>query len=122
MSITRIRALAGTQVIQSTNLVLTYLETKDENVFVEDGIPLIAPLNMNFTINTTSNADIMRQIVQSIERRQPYQVELDCGNGQILTMDGQGRFDGSCLFMEKQQYDFILKVTTVDGTEEYSAA
>jgi len=122
MSITRIRALAWTQEIQSTNLVLTYVETKDGNVFAEDGIPLIAPLNMNFTINTTSNADIMRQIVQSIERRQPLEVELDCGNGQILTMDGQGRFGGSCLFLEKQQYDFILRVTTAEWMQEYSAA
>lgn len=86
MSINKIRALVGKQVIESTNLVLTYLETRDGNIFVEDGIPLIAPLSMNFTLNTSAHADITKQIVQSIDRRQPYTVELDCGNGQSLLM------------------------------------
>jgi hypothetical protein len=81
--------LVGEQEIQSTNLVLTYLETKDGNVFAEDGIPLIAPLKMNFTINGTSNADVSKSIMQSIQRRQPYQVALDCGNGQQLPMSAE---------------------------------
>ena len=122
LSINKIRSLAWTQVIQSTNLVLTYVETREGNVFAEDGIPLIAPLNMNFVLNKWSNADIIKQVVQSIDRQSPYPVELDCGNGQILPMVGNGIFAGKCLFLEKQPYEFILRVTLPEWVEEYPAA
>jgi hypothetical protein len=123
LSVNKIRSLSGKQVIQSVNLVLSYVETRDGNIFAEDGIPLIAPLSMNFTLNKTSNADVIKDINASIQRQQPHGVELDCGNGQILPMDPRStQFIGSCLFVDKQPYEFILRVTDADGLQEYPAA
>gem|GEM_PF-3216042 len=105
----------------STNLIISYIETRDGRVPAETGIPLIAPMMMNYEINSSSNASIAREIANSIRNKAPYSVQLDCGNGQILPMQNTGRFNGSCLFMEKKQYDFTLLVNRGEGVEEFSA-
>jgi hypothetical protein len=86
------------------------LETKDGRIPAEGGIPLIAPMMMSYEINTSSNASIARDIANSIRNKRPFAVELDCGNGQILPMSASGAFVGTCLFMEKKEYSFLLRV------------
>lgn len=105
----------------STNLIVSYLETKDGRIPAEKWVPLIAPMMMSFDINDSSNASIAREVATSIRNKRPFAVELDCGNWQVLPMQASGRFAGTCLFMEKKQYDFVLRVDKGEGMEEYPA-
>ncbi len=107
----------------STNLIVSYIETKDGRIPAEKWIPLIAPMMMSFTVNDSSNASIAREIATSIRNKRPYAVELDCWNGQSLPMQANGQFVWSCLFMEKKQYNFTLNVDKWDWEwmKEYPA-
>lgn len=109
----------------TSNPVLTYVQTKDGPVFAEKWIPLIAPLTMTFKYNKQIfDTQIMRQIWTSSALQS---VELDCGNGQILQMSlSTGDFWWRCLFLEKKEYAFTMKVTYVKDkkveTKEFSAS
>jgi hypothetical protein len=68
-------------------LVLPYVETKDAPVWVNDGIPVVAPLKMRYQLNKTQ---VERNILPSLGgSAQLSSFEVDCGNGQILSATQQ---------------------------------
>ncbi len=119
LSITRIRSLWSKAKVITNMLVLPYVITKDKSVWVNDGIPVIAPLKMSYQLNKDQ---VDRNIVPSLwSNAQLNSFEVDCGNGQFLSANQQiylgetnNFFNGYCLYLSKWAYPISLKVNYLD--------
>lgn len=113
LSITKIRALSGATKIQTTQLALPYVVTRDKPIWVNEGIPLIAPLKMKYQLNKDQ---FDRNILPALAGNQVSSFILDCGNGQTLEGNNQMHlsansfFGEHCLYMTKGDYPVKLQV------------
>ncbi len=114
LSITRIRALSGATQIQTDQLALPYVVTKDKAIWVNEGVPLIAPMKMKYQLNKDQ---FDRNILPELAGNQVASFILDCGNGQQLEGNNQmhlsanSYFPEHCLYMNKGDYTIKLEVS-----------
>lgn len=121
LSISKIRSLWSKAKVITNMLVLPYLETKDKPIWVNDGIPVIAPLKMKYQLNKDQ---VDKNILPSLwSSAQLTSFEVDCGNGQTLSANqeiylGQTNnfFSDYCLYLTKWSYPISLKVNYLDRT------
>lgn len=113
LSITRIRALSGTTKIQTDQLALPYVVTADKAIWVNEGVPLIAPMKMKYQLNKDQ---FDRNILPDLAGNQVASFVLNCGNGQQLEGNNQmhlsanSYFAEHCLYMNKGDYPVTLEV------------
>jgi len=101
--------------INSQNLVLSYAEFKWESELIYDGLPLIAPMSLNYRLNgNIFNTQLLSKLwpvdLQKIA------MSLDCWNEEILNLDLDTlQFQWKCLYTTKWKYQMILKVDYVNA-------
>lgn len=119
VSILQIGKIWGRQALNSTEMVISYLQTKTENVPLIKWIPVIAPAYFAFELNKEL---FNRQVISKLPPQWSSikSFELDCGNGQkliawpeILWKDSN--FQWSCLYNEKQKFPVKLTYVYVNG-------
>ena len=114
-TLTAINAIKGEQTAISNNIILPSYITKEGPQLVLDATSkLIAPGNVTFGLNTTTfNSTVLTQLGGGTLDS----MKLDCGNGQTLPVSvTNGAIAGTCLYITKGDYNFILTVTTKDKT------
>lgn len=119
LSISKIRSLGSKAKVITNMLVLPYIETKDKPIWVNDGIPVIAPLKMRYQLNKDQ---VDKNILPSLwSSAQLTSFEVDCGNGQTLSANQQiylgqtnNFFNEYCLYLSKWSYPISLTVNYVD--------
>lgn len=122
ISISKIRSLTGEQKLQTNLLVAPWVVTRSGPVLGDSGIPLIAPLKMQYQLNKTQ---IDRYILPAIGNKPIVQYTVDCGNEQKLSAgqavylwQNNGFFNGHCLYMNKGEYELKLEVTYQEGNDQ----
>jgi hypothetical protein len=118
VSILRIRSLVGETRIQTNQIVLPYVNTRDERVWVGRGIPLIAPLYMSFQVNRDNYTAF---IARDVRNNQITKFTLHCWNDQkiqdnagIYLGNQNGFFTDGCLYTKKGTYRLKLEVGYFD--------
>lgn len=119
LSISQIRSLWSKAKVITNMLVLPYVDTKDKPIWVNDGIPVVAPLKMKYQLNKDQ---VDNNILPSLgNSAQLTSFEVDCGNGQVLNATQQiylgqtnNFFPGYCLYLNKWSYPITLKVNYLD--------
>lgn len=114
LTIMRINSLVGETRIQTNQIILPYLQTRDDAIRVGQGIPVIAPAKMRFQVNRDNYA---RFIGRDVGSNQITSFILDCGNEQRLVDTTNAHawaqnsfFADSCLYTSKGTYDLVLEV------------
>lgn len=100
-------------------LVLPYVITKDKPIWINNGIPIIAPLKLKYQLNKDQ---VDRNILPSLgSNSQLTSFEVDCGNGQKLSANQQiylgqtnNFFPDYCLYLTKGSYPITLTVNYLD--------
>lgn len=119
LSISKIRSLGSKSKVITNMLVLPYVETKDKSVWVNEGIPVIAPLKMRYQLNKDQ---VDRNILPSLwTNAQLVSFEVECGNQQKLQANQQiylgqtnNFFPEYCLYLTKGSYPIALNVVYID--------
>lgn len=95
------------------DIVAMYMNVNDskgnaENFLIDESFPLIAPVNVPVSL-TTTNFD--RFINDQLGGSDIWNLQLDCGNGQILSYNEKTRFfEGACFYTRKNDYPIALIV------------
>jgi len=119
LSISKIRSLGGKSTVITNMLVLPYVQTKNGSVWVNEGIPVIAPLKMKFQLN---KQQVDKNILPLLgANTQLTSFEVDCGNQQKLSATQQiylgqtnNFFPDYCLYLAKGSYPIALTVNYVN--------
>ena len=86
LSINRINQLSGEQKINTTQIVLPYVVTRDSSVWAGENIPMIAPLKVRYQLNKDQ---VDRNVLPAIGNSVINGYKVICGNEQSLGA-GQG--------------------------------
>jgi len=115
----RIRSLVGDNKIVTDDIILPNLQVRDGTIWIKNGVPLVAPLNMRFQLNKDNYTKyITRDLGGQI---QVAGFSLDCGNGQIIKGNNtlhlgnqNGFFPDACLYPKKGIYTLSLSIAYYD--------
>ncbi|USN54344.1 MAG: hypothetical protein H6765_07375 [Candidatus Peribacteria bacterium] len=101
-------------------MALPFVLTKgDKPIWVNEGIPVIAPLKMKYQLN---KEQFDRNILPKLGTNQVDTFELDCGNGYKLQgtrqmyLNTNGYFPEHCLYLEKGVYPVSMTVRYFNRT------
>ncbi|HRU50134.1 MAG TPA: hypothetical protein P5155_01380 [Candidatus Absconditabacterales bacterium] len=108
LGVTVINAIRNIDLDQSTQLLYGHLILKDgpQEIGVDPDLYIIAPVNIEFNFNYKV---FNREIAPSLGNPKILGLSLDCGNGQILPINGD-KFQGSCFYQTKGDYQLKLNV------------
>ncbi len=119
ISVMRIRSLVGENKVVTDDIILPHLQVRDGMIWIKDGVPLVAPLNMRFQL---SKDNYTKHIAASLGQVQIAGFTLDCGNGQIVKGNNtlhlgvqNGFFPDGCLYTKKGVYTLSLAISYYDG-------
>ena len=111
--ITMVNNFSVDSILDSNNLIMPYLQLKDgvKNVHTTTDLKLIAPATMFYEINAAYSS----KLLSSLGQVTPQKVDLDCWNGQTLTLNlTTNQFDGSCIYFKKGEYFLSVNIAYIN--------
>lgn len=118
---TKINNLAGKQIITSNSYILPFLEIKNNKyIYInEPGFSVIWPATLRFQLNREM---YNKFIVPELGNNSMTSLELDCGNGQILSANQaisigktNSFFPNACFYFKKWDYKATFKVNYINA-------
>lgn len=113
-TLTMVRDISIENILDSNKLVMPYIQLKDGLTYTrgDPTLKLIAPANMYYKLNSNY---FSTQILPSLGQANIQSMQLDCGNGQQLSLNLTTRqFDASCMYFEKGAFALELLINYIN--------
>ncbi len=111
--ITIVRNFSVDSILDSNSLIMPFLQLKDgvKNIHTTTDLKLIAPATMYYEINAAYGSKLMSSLGQVTTQK----VDLNCWNGQTLTLNlATNQFNGSCVYFKKGEYFLTVNIAYIN--------